>query len=447
MHWFRAQGEFLGHVVKTTILRHDSRVRLLHTSDWHLGLLTGHVPRTAEHEAFFSWLLSVLREREVDVLVVAGDVFDGIQPSNEATRLYFGFLRELLSTGVRDAVIVGGNHDSPAHLDAPHHLLQALSIHVLGGYLSQNLTRHLIPLHVRGETEPSAVCLAVPFIHEYRLGVRTTDSDTAAVRCALAQAFQTTYQTLCDRAEQTFPGLPLIATGHLTMGPVTLGEAPQEIHQVGRLDPLPLSIFDPRIAYVALGHIHRAFPVERGRLWYSGSPIPLSAPEMAHPRRVLLVELDTTTGAERGPVTVEPIEVPISRRLLTFRGTEARVTEALRTLEALAPLPPLVSLTVELPAPDPQLRGRLRELCDSHPARPQLVELRECLAGGTEFDAVTPELGLAELTPEQVFLRVCETRGAVATEPLLQAFRVMASSSPEAWVEFCANLSRDRGLP
>ena len=198
-------------------------MRLLHTSDWHLGARSGSVSRVEDHERFLAWLLDRLAAREIDALVVAGDVFDHPQPSAEAQRQYYRFLGAAARTGVRDIVVVGGNHDSASRLDAPAEVLASLDVHVVGG-LPSPASGCLVPLRTRGSEAVAAVCVAVPYVHEYRLGVRTTDPDGNAVRAAFRDAFSALYTSLVDEAARRWPGVPVVATGHLTVGREAIAE-------------------------------------------------------------------------------------------------------------------------------------------------------------------------------------------------------------------------------
>jgi len=456
-------------------------VRILHTSDWHLGLQTGRFSRLAEHQLFLTWLQENLSQKEVDVLIVAGDIFDGMNPSNESLNAYFAFLSCLESTGVRDVVIVGGNHDSPSQIDAPRALLQRLNVHVVGGYSRESdKESYLVPLRVRGRDEPQAVCVALPYVHEWRLGIRTT-GDLELTRKEFTDRFSALYSELADLAEEKYPGLPLVGTGHLTMGKPQKGDSPQEIHQVGFIDALSPEILDKRLCYVALGHIHRSFPVERGRIWYSGSPIPISLPEMSHPRRVLLVDLpeiqssvapstnETKSSAEgkltrisgdqippllvgggktrhvpkaRGTgeqveIQVQPLNIPVARSLLELSGDEEEVLSELNSLTWQSKLAPYLYLKIFVTEAQPQLLARVREALDRfhEDKRPLLVELRELSQVHHAALEDKPVVPLEELTVHDVFSRLCEQREEPARPALLSAFNFLASVDPEVLQE------------
>ena len=386
-------------------------LRILHTSDWHLGLATGAVSRHEDHRRFLDWLIDTLEARKVDALVIAGDVFDTFHPSSEALSSYYGFLARVPATGVQNVVVVGGNHDSPAQLNAPREVLTAMNVHVVGGVppAGDDRDRLLIPLQPRGSPDPTAVCLGVPFVHEYRLGVRTTDPDPTVVRAAFREAFAGLYTDLVDRAEARFPELPILATGHLTLGTGSRrDDYPQEIHQVGTIEGLPTSIIDDRIRYVALGHIHRAYPVHGSVAQYSGSPIPCSVTEMNAPRQVLIVDLPS-----EGPAEVQPVDVPVTRGLVTIEGPVQDVLQELRSLTWDTPLPPLVFVQVITDSVVSGLSTQLHECLDAHPesARPALVHVQQRAAThAEETAAVTPTKALEELEPSEVFDALLATR-------------------------------------
>ena len=410
-------------------------MRVLHSSDWHLGISNGAVSRAPDHDLFLDWLLEQLQTQEVDALVVAGDVFDSFQPSADALSRYYGFLCRVGATGVRQVVIVGGNHDSAARLDAPAEVLAALDVHVVGGIGGSpaSWSRCLIPLKNR-QGQEAAVILAVPYVHEFRLGVRTTDLDLAAVRAAFTQRFTELYRTLADEAQARWPGLPLLATGHLTLGAARREDYPHEIHQVGQIDGLPESVLDPRLQYVALGHIHRSYPVGDRRAWYSGSPVACSLPEASHPRKVLLVEVDVSPD---GPAAVQSLEVPSPRALRELTGDPDSLLNQVRDTRWTEPLPPLLFCRAVLDEPEPDLSVRLYEALASFPedARPAVVELRDHLSGpqlSADEDAPLPP-GLEDLSPADVFATLCKARGVSDPTRLQLAFAELASADQESF--------------
>lgn len=405
-------------------------MRILHTSDWHLGASLEGVSRDADHAAFLDWLAQTLAREAVDVLVVSGDLFDQAHPSSEAQRLYYRFLTRLRDTGLRKVVLVGGNHDSAARLDAPREVLEALDVHVVGGLTDEaSWERCLCPIPGR-HGGVDAVVLAVPFLHEYRLGVRTTLASEVELRRALHEALGRFYRGRVDRARALHEGAPVVATGHLTCVGFEQGDFPAEVHRVGSIGGLSAELFDERLQYVALGHIHRSYRVGESRAYYSGSPVPLSLKEGATARKVRLVELAEAPDAA---ASVRTLEVPSFRAVLELRGAPKAVEAQLAALTWETELPPIVYARVEVEGHSPALEERLRKRVQERGARgPILVQVRQerrALEGASD---VVPAPPLRDLSPEEVFVRLCQARNQPVDDELLGTFRQLLSTEPEA---------------
>src|ERR1017187_6057793 len=104
-------------------------IKVLHTADWHLGKRFEQIERTEEHQFFLDWLIDKLTDEHIDVLIVAGDIFDTGTPSNTAFKQYYSFLWKVKSTCCREVIIIGGNHDSVTTLNAPKDLLKVFNVH------------------------------------------------------------------------------------------------------------------------------------------------------------------------------------------------------------------------------------------------------------------------------------------------------------------------------
>lgn len=417
-------------------------MRILHTSDWHLGVEYFQRTRRAEHQAFLDWVLETIEVRDVDVLVVAGDVFDTSNPPAEAQQAYYRFLAELSRRG-RAAVVVGGNHDSPSRLDAPREVLAALSADVVGGYLAeregplQDPAGVLVPIKRRGAgNEVLGVIAAVPYLHDWKLGVRGFDASAGDQLASLHDAFRGVYSRLADKAAAAFPGVPLVATGHLTClakageRPSDEDAVPIEINRVGTLGAMGPQVFDPRFSYVALGHIHRGFAVDPAqRVWYSGTPIQVGSKEPAEARRVLLVDLDESGGTANVAMAakVEKVSVPVTRRLVTLSGPLDEVTARLANMTwAESELPPYVVVEALLDKVDLGARERLRMRAPQGPGgQAQLVEVQTRIQkAGAEARLAGAPTGEA-LTPESAFLYAWKARheGNEVPEGVMQRFR------------------------
>ncbi len=429
-------------------------MRILHTSDWHLGASYYGQSREKEQRAFLDWLVALIEERAVDALVVAGDVFHQASPGAEAQRLYYGFLARLAglggqtqSGGRRKVIVVGGNHDSAQRLDAPRELLGVLDTRVVGGHDAEREAREgselgdatgvLVPLS-GGSGEVELVIAAVPYLHDWHLGVRSFDTPEEQQRDALTRAFAEVYSRLADKAERAFPGVPLVATGHLTCletrgaRPTEEDAIPEEggIHRVGTLGAMTPAIFDDRYGYVALGHIHRGFAVGRsGRVRYSGTPVQVSAVENPDRREVLLVDLS------REGLSVEPVRVPVTRRLLALSGSLPELQAMLASLRVPeSEEPPYLCVEARLEAPDPGAAQCLREAAKMGPAVPVLAQLslttvRSEDAARDAWDVERPEA----LTPERALELAWQSRHGGQARP-----------SEEVWQRFRALLEKTR---
>lgn len=408
-------------------------MRILHTSDWHLGISAGPASRGPDHDLVLDWLVRTLDEEQIDTLVIAGDVFDAMQPSTEALQRYYAFLARVSTTGVAQVVVVGGNHDSASRLEAPSAVLQALKVFVVGGITSAESSQEscVVPLYSRSGTL-EAVALAVPYVHEFRLGVRTTDLDTSATRAAFMERFKALYTRLTEVAMAQFPGVPVVALGHMTVGKEPRREDyPHEIHQVGAIDALPASVFDPRIQYVALGHIHRSYPADEARrVWYCGTPLATSLPEGKSPRKVLRVDLSNEPA---GMPTVTPLVVPGPRALLELEAPPDELLHRVRRLSWEEPLPPLLYIRVRTDALPSDFSDLLNEAIGSHPegARPVWVELRHLRETPIELVEEVDPRTLEELTPSEVFSALLQAAGRPNDVGLTAAFSELMNASEE----------------
>lgn len=397
--------------------------RILHTSDWHLGASLEGLSRDEEHAKFLGWLADTLTEQHIDVLVVAGDVFDQAQPSSESQRLYYRFLHKVARRPLRKIVVVGGNHDSASRLDAPRDILLSFDVHVVGGLGADRDTWNRCLCPIDDGDGVACVIAAVPFMHEFRLGVRTALQDESVIRASFTEAFRGFYQELANRAEAIAKGAPLIATGHLAAEGAERGDAPAEVHLIGTIGALSSSIFDPRFSYVALGHVHRSFHVGESRAWYCGTPVALGLAESKVPRRVFVYDTD----APEAPV---PVIVPSFRELKRIRGPLDRVIDEIRGVTWETPLPPFLYTEVEVEQYTAGIEGQIVQAAEDHLRKGmRLLHPKQVKVGATNgaVDEARHQR-LKDLAPEEVFKRLCALRGEVADDTLLNAFRSLLSS-------------------
>ena len=273
---------------------------LLHTSDWHLGRRLYGKPRYDEFKQFLDWQLQTLREQKVDVLLIAGDIFDTTAPSNQAQNLYYDFLSQVSHTDCRHVIIVAGNHDSASFLEAPKQLLKAFNIHIIGS-MTDTPTDEVITLSDKaGQAE--LIVMAVPYLRDRDVrtvghGERLDDKERK-----LAQGIKAHYGQIADIAIAQQAQLkakykrtiPIVATGHLfTVGGQTMeGDGVRDLY-VGSLGSIGAEIFHPQIDYVALGHLHIPQAVGgQPHIRYAGSPIAMGFGESRQQKQVHLLRFD-----------------------------------------------------------------------------------------------------------------------------------------------------------
>ncbi|MFH1214977.1 MAG: exonuclease SbcCD subunit D C-terminal domain-containing protein [Pseudomonadota bacterium] len=310
----------------------NSSLRLLHTSDWHLGQYLMSRDRKREHERFLSWLLDCLRNQSIDVLLVCGDVFDTATPPNYALRLFFDFLHKISETPCRKVIILGGNHDSIATLHAPRKLLQLLDIHVVGGATAR--IEDEIVLVSGKEGEPAAIVCAVPFLRDRDLRHSVAGETYAEKSRALLHGVRMHYRMVMEAAERLRAGLPgqfnhipIIATGHLFVAGGLASDGVRELY-VGSLGEIDSGSF-PAFDYIALGHLHRAQTI-KGRLHYSGSPIPLSFSEADGVKQVKIVTFSPDSSAPQ----ISALAVPSFQKLGVVRGDIEQIRSRLAEIGA-----------------------------------------------------------------------------------------------------------------
>lgn len=310
-------------------------MKVLHTSDWHLGRSLYGRRRYEEFEAFLDWLVATIAQHAVDVVLVAGDVFDTHTPSHYAQMLYYRFLCRVAVSGCRHVVVIAGNHDSPAFLEAPRELLKILNVHVIGQACAQP-EEEIIVLHTP-QGRPEMVICAVPYLRDRDVRTAQAGESTQDKERKLLEGIKAHYAAVVALAEQKCAtlkaNLPLVAMGHLfTAGGHTVeGDGVRDLY-VGSIAHVAASIFPESLDYLALGHLHVAQKVGGGEnMRYSGSPLPMGFGEAMQRKSVCLVNL-THHGV---PVSVTQIEVPVFQTLERVQGNWDAIVHRLRELKTI----------------------------------------------------------------------------------------------------------------
>ena len=319
-------------------------MKLIHTADWHLGNSMHDIDRLEETKQFLSWLKGRIEEFGAECLVVAGDIFDTTNPSVEARRQYFRFLASLLDTCCKNIVLVGGNHDSGAMLDAPRDLLDALNIQMVGS-LGDRPIDELVKELKDGSNNVIGISVAVPYVREQELRRFKIEGDDNFVQ----STYKGLYQAVYEAAEKLRNGrqIPMIATGHLYAsnlegrpendnGSDAKGHGMRDI--VGNLGTVPASSFPEGFDYVALGHIHYSSKVAGNpKIRYSGSPFILGFDEAERAHHILAIDLQK--GVEP---SVQKIETPQYYSFKRISGSIESITAQLKQLRKEPSIKPLM---------------------------------------------------------------------------------------------------------
>ncbi|WP_283602659.1 exonuclease subunit SbcD [Serratia proteamaculans] len=374
-------------------------MRLIHTSDWHLGQYFFTKSRAAEHQAFLRWLIEQIEQQQVDALIVAGDLFDTGSPPSYARELYNRFVVELQRTGCQ-LVVLGGNHDSVATLNESRELLSCLNTTVIAN--AQSETEQQILVLNQRDGQPGAVLCAIPFLRPRDLLTsRAGESGVQkqqALQEAIADHYQTLYQAACARRDALGLPLPIVATGHLTTVGVTTSDSVRDIY-IGTLDAFPAQAFPPA-DYIALGHIHRAQNVAKSEhIRYSGSPIPLSFDELGKAKSVFMV--DFSAGALQ---QVSTLEIPSFQPMQLIKGDLAQIEQQLQQFaDYQGELP--VWLDIEVATQDylSDIQRRIQLLADQLPV--EVVLLRRSKEQRRQAIEQQDKETLNELSVNEVFER------------------------------------------
>jgi DNA repair protein SbcD/Mre11 len=343
-------------------------MRLLHTSDWHLGQTFFGESRTPEHRVFLDALVSLCVSEAPDALLICGDVFDSTNPPADAEELWFGFLAKLAQVRPDLGVhVIAGNHDSPARLGAPRPVIERMGIFVQervhylerGLHGSEASSRRLDPLaHLRllPSTSGTQICLGlVPFL-------RPSDIPPAFGidgERPLQEFLLGLYSDLAADAATTYPGVPLVLTGHLFAAGGSLSELSERKIQRGNLEALPVETLSARCCYFALGHLHRAQALGPSKnVRYCGSPLPLSFTETHYEHQVVRVDI-----CPLGTANATSLVLARPRRFVRLPEMPALPDAVLAACDALDvdpnELPPFVEARVSLRGPEPGLRQEI----------------------------------------------------------------------------------------
>ncbi len=344
-------------------------MKIIHTSDWHIGRSLYGRKRYDEFEAFLNWLSGYIKNEQIEVLLVSGDIFDNIAPGNRAQELYYRFLCSIADSHCHHAVITAGNHDSPSFLNAPREVLRYLNVHIIG-CMTESISDEVINLSDEKGVTELIVC-AVPYLRDRDVRKAEAGESYEDKGRKLIEGIRAHYADVCAEAERVRQQLerqvPIIAMGHLfTAGGQTVDSDGVRDLYVGSLAHVEKDIFPSCIDYLALGHLH--IPQRVGGsdfMRYSGSPIPMGFGEAKHQKVLCQVEFNG------GRSIVSDIPVPSFQNLECIKGNWEHITGRLDEIKALE-----TTVLLDIIYNGEQVIGDLRDRLDELTAGTNLEILR-----------------------------------------------------------------------
>lgn len=295
-------------------------MRILHTADWHVGRTVRGRSRIEEHEAVLAELVGVARREAVDLVLVAGDLFDSGAPPPEAERVVYQTLLDLAAEDTW-VVVVAGNHDSDRRLEALRPLLERVRV-VTRGQVARPEAGGVVELTARSGERARVACL--PFLSQ-RYVVRAADLMELDVAEGVQRYDDRVRRIVVAMTEGMGPETVNLLVAHLMVAGAEPGGGERPAHLAAEY-AVSAAAFGPQLSYVALGHLHRAQRVPGAcPIWYAGAPLQLDFGEDENTPGLLLVEASPGRPAE-----VRHVPLEAGRRMVTVRGT-------LEELRRLAP--------------------------------------------------------------------------------------------------------------
>ncbi len=392
-------------------------MKILHTSDWHIGKQLHKYDLSPDLDLFFNWLINYIKTEKIDVLLVSGDIFDQANPSQAAYKQYYDLLKKLINLDCK-IILTGGNHDSPAVLNAPAELLKAFDISVIGG-----ATEEMVDMFVSVEkNNEKIVVAAIPFLKDRDIRKSVAGETYANKIEQIKSGLRTYFSNVNTHYNDKHASQVFILMGHLYVQGSELSDSERDI-QIGNQAGVEANMFGEIPHYVALGHIHKPQVISlEQNIHYCGSPIPLSFSEKEDCKQINVITVENNT-----ITNVEIVPIPKHRNLVTFEGSLQEVENKLNDYSEETTLTSLAEIIVYEESESIERRQAFETLIDSRPnTNLEIVKSRlnfkSKIRGASDAFAVGTDV--ADVTPMQMFEKKLELQsGMENTEELKNAFR------------------------
>lgn len=376
-------------------------MKVLHTSDWHIGSTLYGRKRYDESEQFLHWLVETIENHSVEALLVAGDIFDTSTPSNTAQKLYYRFLNEVSKTTCRHVIVTGGNHDSPSFLDAPKALLKAFDVYVVGSAAEREEDEVFVLKDA--DNNPEVIVCAVPFLRDRDVrqsseGESYRDKENRLVGGIISH-YQTVYEEACKERNELGKSLPIIGMGHLFIAGSSIYKRSGEVNgerdlYVGSLGQVPADRLPP-FDYFALGHLHIPQKVAGSEtIRYSGSPMAMNFDEIHQQKSVVIVDIHDQN------VDIHTVPVPAFRHFEQIKGDWDSIEASLKRLKEES-FAGCVEVIYEGQEAIGNLRERVYKLVENTSI--EVLKIQNAMLFNAVMKQYEKELELQDLNPADVF--------------------------------------------
>lgn len=406
-------------------------MRILHTADWHLGKTIEGRDRQTEQEQCIGEICDIAEQEGVDLVLIAGDVFQSPNPSAAAEELFYNALDRLADHGRRGVVVIAGNHDSPERLCAAQPLADRLGITLVGLPVDELQPWSGTAAKVRRvacgpswlelavpNCEHNAVIIALPYPSEGRLRRLVAQS---LAESALQQGYHDWIAgTMRQLSAHYRTDTVNLATSHIYVkGGIESGlDSETPIQQIGGAYAVDPAVFPPGAQYVALGHLHRPQAVagHAAPIRYAGSPLAYSFAETGYTKSVVLADIKPGKAA-----VIREIPLSAPKPLVRWQAKNG-LAEVLGWIEAGRDENAWIELEIHV---DALLKGQ--DIHNLHSLRPGIVNIHPVLSRVGAAESSRP--ALAHLSLDQLFTRFYERqRGAEPDEALVRLFLELAGT-------------------
>lgn len=376
-------------------------MKILHTSDWHIGSTLYGRKRYDESKQFLHWLVEIIKNHSIETLLVAGDIFDTSTPSNTAQELYYRFLNEVSRTTCRHVIVTGGNHDSPSFLDAPKALLKAFNIYVVGSVAEREEAEVFVLKNA--DNNPEVIVCAVPFLRDRDIrqsseGESYRDKENRLVEGIISH-YQKVYEEASKERNELGKSLPIIGMGHLFIAGSSIYKRSGETNgerdlYVGSLGQVPADRLPP-FDYFALGHLHIPQKVAGSEtIRYSGSPMAMNFDEIHQQKSVVIVDIHDQN------VDIQTVPVPAFRHFDQIKGDWDSIEASLRRLKEES-FAGWVEVIYEGQEAIGNLRERVYKLVENTSI--EVLKIQNAMLFNAVMKQYEKEVELQDLNPADVF--------------------------------------------